>query len=76
VFFDTQIVVTGQLSKDSHSSLRVLSKNAQEEDVKKFLLESEHLVEPGDMHNVDAVLQVYTVPYKVDTTRERDCLKC
>jgi hypothetical protein len=58
VFFDTQIVVTGQLSKDSHSSLRVLSKNAQEEDVKRFLLESEHLVEPGDMHNVDAVLQV------------------
>jgi hypothetical protein len=58
VFFDTQIVVTGQLSKESHSSLRVLSKNVQEEDVKRFLLEAEHLVEPGDMHNVDAVLQV------------------
>jgi flagellar biosynthesis/type III secretory pathway protein FliH len=35
-----------------------LSKNAQEEDVKRFLLESENLVEPGDIHNVDAVLQV------------------
>jgi hypothetical protein len=58
VFFDTQIVVTGQLSKNFHSSLRVLSKNVQEEDVKRFLLETENLVEPGDIHNVDAVLQV------------------
>jgi hypothetical protein len=44
--FNTQVVVTGQLSRESHSSLRVLSKN------------------------------VYNVPYKVDTTSERDCLIC
>jgi hypothetical protein len=58
ILFDTQIVVTGQLSKDSHSSLRVLSKNAQEEDVRRFLLDSEQLDTPGDKHNADAVLQV------------------
>jgi hypothetical protein len=50
--------VTGQLSRESHSSLRVLSKNVQEEDVRRFILDSEQLNTPGDRHNVDAVLQV------------------
>jgi hypothetical protein len=56
--FNTQVVVTGQLSRESHSSLRVLSKNVQEEDVRRFILDSEQLNTPGDRHNVDAVLQV------------------
>jgi flagellar biosynthesis/type III secretory pathway protein FliH len=58
VFFDTQIVVTSQLEKAAHSSLRVLSKNAQEDDVRRFLLNTEQLCTPGDKHNADAVLQV------------------
>jgi CRP-like cAMP-binding protein len=56
--FDTQIVVTGQLSRETHSSLRVLSKNAQEDDIKRFLMTSQKLTIPGDKHNADAVLQV------------------
>jgi CRP-like cAMP-binding protein len=56
--FDTQIVVTGQLSRETHSSLRVLSKNAQEDDIKRFLMTSQELTTPGDKHNADAVLQV------------------
>ena len=58
VLFDTQIVVTGRLSRENHSSLRVLSKNAREMDVRAFLAETERLKEPGDRNNADAVLQV------------------
>ena len=58
VLFDTQIVVTGRLRREYHSSLRVLSKNAGEMDVKTFLMETERLKEPGDRNNANAVLQV------------------
>jgi hypothetical protein len=56
--FDTQIVVTGRLDPETHSSLRLLSKNVQAEDVRRFLSESEALSAPGDKNNVDAVLEV------------------
>jgi hypothetical protein len=56
--FATQIVVTGRLSKEGHSSLRVLSRHAKEEDIRRFLTESEKLETPGDRNNMDAVLQV------------------
>jgi hypothetical protein len=56
--FDTQIVVTGQLSRETHSSLRILSKSADEEDVRRFLTETSTLTTSGDKHNMDAVLQV------------------
>jgi hypothetical protein len=56
--FDTQIVVTGQLTSETHSSLRVLSKNVKEEDVRRFLTSTEHMVMPGDLNNADAVMQV------------------
>ena len=55
--FDTQIVVTGQLSRETHSSLRILSRNAEAEDVRAFLAGVERLTRPGDRHNADAVLQ-------------------
>jgi hypothetical protein len=56
--FDTQIVVTGQLTRETLSSLRVLSKNVKEEDVRRFLTSTEHMVMPGDLNNADAVMQV------------------
>jgi hypothetical protein len=56
--FDTQIVVTGQLGVEEHSSLRILSKDVKEEDIRRFLTESETLLTPGDRNNIDAVLQV------------------
>ena len=58
VLFDTQIVVTGQLSGETHSGLRILSKNAREEDVRAFIQKASLLTKPGDRDNVEAVLQV------------------
>ena len=58
VLFDTQVVVTGQLDKETHRSLRVLSRKASEEDIRTFLAETAGLKNPGDKNNVDAVLQV------------------
>jgi hypothetical protein len=56
--FDTQIVVTGQLSEETHSSLRVLTKDLQEKDVKTFLTLAEKFQTQGDKNNVDSILQV------------------
>lgn len=58
MLFDTQIVVTGQLSRETHSGLRILSRNAREEDVRAFINRAALLTEPGDRDNVEAVLQV------------------
>ncbi len=56
--FDTQIIVTRELDGKKHASLKILSRNAQEEDVRRFLQEVKLAHEPGDLQNVDAVLQV------------------
>ena len=56
--FDTQIVVTKQLEKETHRTLRVLSKDVQEEDVRAFVEKAGKMTEPGDRNNIDAVLQV------------------
>ncbi|MDE6364721.1 MAG: hypothetical protein K2L86_10775 [Lachnospiraceae bacterium] len=58
VQFDVQIVVMNQLSPERHSAFRVLSKNAKEEDVRRFLKESLTLVSQGDRENADAVFEV------------------
>lgn len=51
-------MVIKQLDKKAHCTLRILSKNAQETDVKEFLEEAMRMVEQGDRNNIDAVLQV------------------
>ena len=56
--FDTQIVVTKQLDKETHRTLRVLSKHVREEDVRAFVEGAVQMSEPGGRNNVDAVLQV------------------
>ena len=58
VMFDTQIVVTGRLSAAGHSPLRILSREAEEGDVRRFLEEIPGLKAPGERNNADAVLQV------------------
>lgn len=55
--FDTQIITTGRLSPEAHSGLRILSKRAREEDVRRFIQEAKRLTRPGDRNNADAVLQ-------------------
>lgn len=56
--FELQIVVMSQLGQEKHSALRILSKNAREEDVRRFLGEAVALKEQGDKLNADAVFQV------------------
>lgn len=52
-----QIVVTTKLRRKTHRALRVLSKKAEEEDVRAFIQEAARLTEPGERSNVDAVMQ-------------------
>ena len=58
VLFETQIIVTGAMDGKKHPGLKILSKNAEEEDVRRFLQEAEQAKEPGERNNIDAVLQV------------------
>jgi hypothetical protein len=55
--FSTQVIVTKELDKKTHSSLRVLTENANEDDVRIFLESTEDIETPGDKDNVDAILQ-------------------
>lgn len=58
VLFDTQVIVTGQLDGKKHPGLKILSKNAKEDDVRTFLQDAAQAKEPADYQNIDAVLQV------------------
>ena len=62
VMFDTQIVVMRELQK--HSGLKILSKNAREEDIRSFLEEVSRYTKQGDKNNADAVLQVSVMANK------------
>ena len=52
-----QVIVIGELDKDKHSSLRILSNNAKEVDVRRFLEETETLELQANRDNIDAILQ-------------------
>lgn len=52
-----QIVIISRLEKEKHSALRILSNNTKEEDVERFLKETEQITEQADRANVDAILQ-------------------
>lgn len=54
----TQIIVTSELDKELHASLRILTRRAREEDVASFLRMASAFTEPGDRHNADAILQL------------------
>lgn len=56
--FPVQIVVTKQLKREKHRCLRVLSANADREDVEAFLSEADKMDSPRERNNIDAVLQV------------------
>ncbi len=69
---DTQIVVLGELA-GKHRALRVLSKNAMEEDVRGFIEEVSRLTEPGDRSNADAVMQASVSANRVLYEKIRGC---
>ena len=54
--FPTQIIVTSQLERTTHSGLRVLRRPADSEDIIRFLTEARQETEPGDIANVNKIL--------------------
>lgn len=57
-YFHTQIVVTSQLDRVEHSSLRILRRNADERDIRQFLAESEMYRDKQDREIIDSIPQV------------------
>ena len=53
-----QIVVVGRLEEDECNALRILTTNAKESDVKRFISISQNAMIQADKHNIDAILQV------------------
>ena len=53
-----QIVVTNELNSKNHESLKVLSKNANTDDIHRFTRFAQSFTEPGDKEKADTVLQV------------------
>lgn len=58
LFIPAQVVVTKELESGKHRSLRILSRNTLEEDIRGFVEEAQKLNSQGERTNVDAVLQV------------------
>ena len=58
VLFPAQIIVTNELDKENHCSLRVLTRDADEDDIRLFLTEALSESDQDDRANVDAILQV------------------
>ncbi|MBR4515299.1 MAG: hypothetical protein IKO61_10490 [Lachnospiraceae bacterium] len=54
----SQIIVTSRLKGEEHAALKILSRNAKEEDVRSFLEQSKSFKTQGDIENANAVLQV------------------
>ena len=75
--FPAQIVVTKQLSPESHSSLRILSEHAEKTDVERFLQSIQQYTSPEDRNNIDAVLQVsVTANYDLYQEVRRESIMC
>lgn len=58
IWFPTQIIVTRELTAETHRSLRILKHKADVTDVEAFLTEAISWRDQGDRQNADAVLQV------------------
>lgn len=75
--FPAQIVVTKQLSPESHSSLRILSEHAEKADIERFLQAAQQYTSPEDRNNIDAVLQVsVTANYDLYQEVRRESIMC
>ena len=73
--FPTQIIVTKQLRKETHSGLRILRTHADPEDILRFLTEADQASDPGDVKSVNDILTA-SIAANVTTyeelRRERD----
>lgn len=77
MLFPTQIIVIKELD-NKHAALRILSSKARREDIKAFLQDARLAKEPGDLENIDAVLQVSVSANKnlYKEVREEDDKMC
>jgi hypothetical protein len=75
--FPVQIIVTKELSPETHSSLRILTDNAEIEDIRRFLEQARKMKRPGDRDNIDAVLQASVVAnFELYEDVRRDSVMC
>ena len=58
IFIPAQLIVTQELEPDEHRSLRILSRKADEKDVKGFIKETLGYVTQGEKADAQAVLKV------------------
>ena len=56
-FFPAQIIATSQLDPIKHAGLKILSREAREEDIEIFLEQAQSVTAPDERRNIDAILQ-------------------
>ena len=73
-----QIIVTKELDQAAHTGLRLLSRNATDEDIVTFLEQLKTTDHPGDLANGDAILQASIAANLLtyDNLRRRDNKVC
>jgi hypothetical protein len=75
--FPAQVIVTSRLSKEAHSCLRILTDNADKEDVELFLEQAKETKNPGERNNVEAILQAsVSANYDLYEEVRRDAVMC
>lgn len=75
--FPVQIVVIRQLQSEFHKSLKILSNNANRNDVEAFLKETEERCSPQERQNIDAVLQAsVSANYELYESIRREYTMC
>jgi hypothetical protein len=52
--FPVQVIVTSRLSKEAHSCLRILTNNAEKDDVERFLEQAREIKNPGERNSVES----------------------
>ena len=53
--FAAQIIVSGRMKPQTHTPLKVLSRNAQREDIISFLEDSGRYISQGDRERIDSI---------------------
>jgi hypothetical protein len=75
--FPVQVIVTKELSPETHSSLRILTDHAEVADIRRFLEQAKKMERPGDRDNIDAVLQVSVAAnFELYEEVRRDSVMC
>ena len=56
--FPVQIIVTKNLDRRKHAALKIVTNDADEQDIRQFLTDTKGITEQGDLNNIDAIMQV------------------